>query len=76
MKLAICVPTYNNPTFIRDILEGEFSLYSELDYCLYIADSSEDNDTEKIVSCFQKKSSNLFYERFPADMRISRKNTA
>lgn len=73
MKLVVCVPTYNNPAYIREILDGEFSLYSQLDYCLYIADSSEDNDTEEIVSYYQKKSDNLFYVKFPAYIHANEK---
>lgn len=61
-NIAYCIPTYNHPDTIRDVLEKSAALYKEYDIDIYIYDSSEERDTEDIVNEFiQCGYDNIFY---------------
>ena len=51
-NIAYCIPTYNHPDTIRDVLEKSAALYKEYGIDIYIYDSSEERDTEDIVNEF------------------------
>lgn len=51
-NIAYCIPTYNHPDTIRDVLEKSAALYKEYGIDIYIYDSSEERDTEDIVNKF------------------------
>lgn len=72
-KLAIFIPTYNNPSYIKDILEDELPHYKSNNIDLYIMDSSERDETKKLVSDYQDGSGNLCYIRVTTDMHSNRK---
>lgn len=44
-NIAYCIPTYNHPDTIRDVLEKSAALYKEYGIDIYIYDSSEERDT-------------------------------
>ena len=61
-NIAYCIPTYNHPDTIRDVLEKSAALYKEYGIDIYIYDSSEERDTEDIVNEFiQCGYDNIFY---------------
>lgn len=61
-KLAICIPTYNRPLMIEELLLKNLKRYSEYGWDLYIYDSSTDDSTRIIIEDYSKKFSNIFYE--------------
>ena len=66
--LAVFVPTYGKSLLIEDLLEGSLDLYAKYRIDLYIYDSSEDDETERITKTYQEKNKNLYYVRLPSDM--------
>ncbi|MBE6101410.1 MAG: glycosyltransferase family 2 protein [Selenomonas ruminantium] len=68
MKLAICIPTYQNPDYIVELFEEELSTYKKLGICVYIMDSSQDEITQDVVKRYQEDYNNLFYYRFSHDI--------
>lgn len=73
MKLLVCIPTFNNPEFVKEILELEFQWYWNLDISLCIADSSNNDDTQIIVETYKEENDNLCYIRFPTDIQSNDK---
>ena len=72
-KLAICVPTYNNPQYIEDILIDELPLYRDNNIELYILDSSEGRETENLYSKYKGQYTNIHYISFSPDIHSNRK---
>lgn len=69
-NIAYCIPTYNHPDTIRDVLEKSAALYKEYGIDIYIYDSSEERDTEDIVNEFiQCGYDNIFYIKMECSMR-------
>ena len=68
MRLLVAIPTYNNPDYIKEILDTEFKKYHIRDMALCIADSSEGDGTKELIEEYQKEYDNLYYYRFPSDM--------
>lgn len=66
-QLAICIPTYNQPEMIREMLIRCLKMYEEAGIDVYIYDSSPDNKTESIVSESRVNAQNIYYSRLPAD---------
>lgn len=44
-KIAICVPTFNRPLVIRELILKCCRYFENLDYDLYIYDSSDNDET-------------------------------
>ena len=44
-KIAICVPTFNRPLVIRELILKCYRYFENLDYDLYIYDSSDNDET-------------------------------
>lgn len=69
-NIAYCIPTYNHPDTIRDVLEKSAALYKEYGIDIYIYDSSEERDTEDIVNEFiQCGYDNIFYIKMECSIR-------
>ena len=66
--LAVCVMTYEHPQTVAKILKNFYFLAEELGFDIYYYDSSRDDETEKIVNDYQRKSKHVFYKRIPSDM--------
>jgi len=66
--LAVFIPTYNRAMVIKELLEKYLPIYIKFGIDLYIYDSSEDNDTQRVANHFQSDFNNLYYIRFPSDM--------
>lgn len=60
-KLAICVPTYNRPDVVRELIAKCLSMYQKYGIDVYIYDSSEGTETEEIVEENRSVYSNLSY---------------
>lgn len=73
IKLSVCIPTYQNPELIMDLINNELEQYYDLGIYLYIFDSSVDDRTKTIVENYQKKFDNLFYFRFPSTLHSNKK---
>ena len=61
MRLAICIPTYNNSELVEELLIRCGDIYKRKSFDVYIYDSSENEETKVVVNRFQKKYNNLFY---------------
>lgn len=72
-ELAICIPTYNNAEYIKDILVEELPYYERNNMRLYIMDSSENDETHEIVQEYKENFGNLYYYRFPSDLHSNKK---
>lgn len=62
-ELVICVPTYNRPDVIQELMVKSLSMYQEYGIDVYIYDSSESGETEKIVEKNRSVYPNLSYIR-------------
>lgn len=72
-KLSVCIPTYQRPELVKDVIDNELKLYCELGFALYIFDSSIDDKTQNLVEEYQKNFSNLFYFRCPSSLHSNAK---
>ena len=62
MSIAICIPTYGCAKAVEQVLNSSLNLYKKYDIDVYYFDSSEDNETEKIVEKYISLGfDNLFY---------------
>lgn len=69
-KIAVCVPTYNHPDVVDDVLKNSINDYYDCGIDIYYYDSSEGNETELIVKRYQDAGfDNLYYLRIPSEMR-------
>lgn len=72
-KLAICIPTYNRPDILQDVIMKSFALYQKYGIDVYIFDSSEDAETEKVVEKYKDIYSNLSYIRIDPSVHSNMK---
>lgn len=69
-KLAICLLTYNRAEIVKIFIEKEIDTLSEADIDLIIYDSSESNETKKVIEAYNIKGyKNLYYKK--TDSKIS-----
>ena len=61
IKLAICIPTYNRPEVIQELVEKIAPRYWQYGFDLYIYDSSENEQTEMVVQTWINKYTKLHY---------------
>lgn len=73
VKIGVCIPTYQKPELVADVLCNELALYHNLGFALYVFDSSIDDNTKNIVEQYQEKFDDLFYFRFPDSMHSNEK---
>ncbi len=67
-KMAVCIPTYRRPEVVGDILFRCAELYKRYGLDVYYYDSSEDEETKKVVEEYQGKGyDNLYYLRIDPD---------
>lgn len=63
-KMAVCIPTYRRPEVVKDALSHCAELYKRYGLDIYYYDSSEDEETKKVIEDYQKKGyDNLYYIR-------------
>ena len=60
-KLAICVPTYERPDVIEELLLKSLKTYSENNIDVFIYDSSPNERTKDVVWDYQSRFDNLSY---------------
>ncbi len=65
-RLAICVPTYNRPEMIDEMLVRCAKLYQREDIDVYFYDSSEDDRTQEIINNYSLIYKNLYYRKVPS----------
>ena len=73
-KLCICIPTQNRAEMIDDVLQYESEYYPEYDFDVIYYDSSDTDDTQKVIDKYKKKGfKNLFYQRVKSGQCIDYK---
>lgn len=61
--IAFCIPTYNRSIIIQEFCDELLDTYFEYGIDVYIYDSSEDDETQKIIAEYMGKYENLYYIR-------------
>lgn len=62
--LSICIPTYNRPLILKEVLESIFS--QNVDTSLYevcVSDNAKSDENEEMIKTFFPKQQNLVYKR-------------
>lgn len=73
-KIAVCVPTYNHPDVVDDVLKNSIKAYYDCGLDIYYYDSSENNDTEQVVKKYQDAGfDNIYYIRIPSEFGYEKK---
>lgn len=67
-QLAVCIPTYNQPDMIQEMLIRCAQIYHEAGVDMYIYDSSPGDETEAILLQENKNHENIYYKHLPADI--------
>lgn len=61
-KMAVCIPTYERPEVVEDVLQHCAGLYRRYGLDVYYYDSSHDNRTKKVIESYQSAGyDNLHY---------------
>lgn len=61
-KMAVCIPTYERPEIVEDVLEHCAGLYRRYGLDVYYYDSSNDNRTKEVIESYQSAGyDNLHY---------------
>lgn len=69
-KIAVGVITYNHPEIVLEVLQNCIQDYFECGIDIYYFDSSDNDETKKIVDAFvQKGYENLYYLHYPSTTR-------
>jgi hypothetical protein len=66
-KVALCIPTYERYEVIKEFLTKCSSYYFKEGIDVYYYDSSESDDTERLINEWPEKE-HLYYLRFPAKL--------
>ena len=74
-KIAVCVPTYNHPDVVEDVLSKSIQDYYNYGIDIYYYDSSEGNETELVVKKYQEAGFDNLYlvkiaSEIPADDKM------
>lgn len=72
-KLALCIPTYNRSDMLRELITKSIAIYQIYGIDVYIFDSSEDTETEKVVEKHRGIYSNLSYIRIDPSVHSNMK---
>lgn len=74
-QIAICIPTYNHSYFFKEFIDnGIPELYKRYGIDVYVYDSSEDNETERIMSGLCSDGyNNFYYIRLPKEIFLDTK---
>ena len=74
MKIAACIPTYRHSEVIKDVLQKSIKNYYDCGIDIYYFDSSEDDETEKVVSSYREQGfDNLYYEKLSSEYDPAKK---
>ena len=60
-KLAVCVPTYNHPEVVDDVLSKSIRYYYEMGVDVYYYDSSTDDKTKEVIEKYQAQGYDNLY---------------
>lgn len=74
-KMAVCIPTYNHPDVVDDVLFHCAEVYKRYGLDVYYYDSSDNDETRKVIEAFQNKGfDNLYYirENLPLELTIKK----
>lgn len=71
-RMAVCIPTYNRVNEIKYLLENELIFFKDLNFDLYIFDSSTNSETNDLV-CGYKSCNNLFYYKIDSSVHPNMK---
>lgn len=72
-KIAMCIPTKNRPEMISRVMRLAPGLYSKYPINVYYYDSSDNEETERIIKPYLTQYSNLHYVRMDPDISVERK---
>lgn len=72
-KLAICIPTYNRSDILQELIAKSFAMYQKYGIDVYIFDSSEGAETERLVERYKGIYSNLSYIRIDPSVHSNMK---
>lgn len=72
-KCAICIPTYNRSEVVDELLVRCLKTCLEFQYDLWIFDSSDNNETRRVVDLYRKDYSVLNYQRMDSNMHSGEK---
>ena len=72
-KIAMCIPTKNRPEMISRVMRLAPGLYSKYPINVYYYDSSDNEETERIIKPYLTQYSNLHYVRMDPDVSVERK---
>lgn len=68
-KIAVCIPTYNHPKVVEDVLSKCIDDYTKCQIDMYYYDSSDNDETKEIVEKYQNTGyKNIFYVKIPSDI--------
>lgn len=69
VSIAICVPTYNHPDVVEDVLEKSIDTYRTYGIDVYYFDSSEQKDTKNVIEKYRMLGyDNLFYVSIDSEL--------
>lgn len=68
MKTVMCIPTYNNPLFLSELLTDRAETYCQHEIDIIFFDSSEDSASEKIVREYAADHDNVAYKRLDDEL--------
>lgn len=64
-KLAVCVPTYNRAEMVEEMLLRCAEFYQKEELDVYFYDSSDNDNTQEVVSRYRTAYHNLYYRKLP-----------
>ncbi|MCR4744926.1 MAG: hypothetical protein K5894_06820 [Lachnospiraceae bacterium] len=73
MKLMLAIPTYNRPEVMNWKLWNEYEYYNEYDILVYVFDSSEDDETKKVVDKYKKIINDIHYVKVDPKVHSNKK---
>lgn len=72
-RVALCIPTYNRPEVIEELLVRYHKTMANIGYDLFIYDSSENEDTQRIVEKYSQINDHVFYKGMSSDIHSNKK---
>jgi len=71
-ELSICIPTYNRPEFLKEMIEKALPQFAEKNVPIYISDNSENDETFLMIEELRKKYKLIFYKKNEKNLGIDR----
>lgn len=73
-KMVVCIPTYENPNVVEDVLSHCAETYKRYGLDVYYFDSSKDNKTKYVIEKYQRKGyDNLYYIHIDSERPVVKK---